>query len=92
MHPATQKYHHSINLCIAMHMARVHGACQARAITRAARVIRSETKDAAMYELAGYLGRDLAPQTVNGKRMTGDEQKVMCLSNLERDMRAEGLL
>lgn len=92
MHPATQKYNHSINLCIAMHMARVYGASQARAITRAARVIRSETKDAKMFELAGYLGRDLAPQTVNGKRMTGDEQKVLCVSNLERDLRAEGLL
>ena len=92
MHPATQKYRHSVNLCIARHIARVYGACQARAITRAARVIRNETKDAAMYELAGYLGRDLAPQTVNGKRMTGDEQKVMCVSNLERDMRKEGLL
>ena len=92
MHPATQKYHHSLNLCIARHIARVYGENESRAITRAARVIRSETKDTAMYELAGYLGRDLAPQTVNGKRMTGDEQKVMCVSNLERDMREEGLL
>lgn len=92
MHPATQKYHHSLNLCIARHIARVYGENEARAITRAARAVRNETKDVKMYELAGYLGRDLAPQTVNGKRMTGDEQKVMCVSNLERDMRAEGLL
>ena len=68
MHPATQKYNHSVNLCIARHIARVYCENEARAITRAARVIRNETKDAKMYELAGYLGRHLAPQTVNCKR------------------------
>jgi hypothetical protein len=92
MHPAQQKYNHSLSLCLARHMARVYGSNEARAITRAARVIRSETTDDAMYQLAGMLGADLPPTTVNGQRMTADEQKIYCVSNLEGDLRKEGLL
>lgn len=87
-----QTYSHGLNLCIARHMARLYGQNQARAITKVARQIRQETKDAKLYELVGMLGRDIAPATVNGKRMTGDELKIMCVSNLERDMIKEGIL
>lgn len=85
-------YSFGLNLCLSRHMARIYGENQARAITRTARRIRAATKDAKMYELCGMLARDLAPHTVDSRRITGDEVKVSCVTNLERDMRKEGLL
>jgi hypothetical protein len=92
MESGLQKFSFCLNLCIARHMARVYGQNEAVAITRAARKVRDATKDQKMYELAKAYSRDLAPMTVDGKRLTGDEVKIMSVSNLERDMRAEGLL
>ena len=87
-----EKYSFCLNICIARHMARVYGDNEALAITRAARKVRQETKDAKMFELAGFYARDIAPATVDGKRLTGDELKIMSVANLERDMREAGLL
>ena len=87
-----EKYSFCLNIIIARHMARIYGENQALAITRAARRVRSATKDAGMYELAGQYSKELAPATVDGKRLTGDELKIMSVTNLERDMRIAGLL
>ena len=83
---------HCITLCIARHMARIYGLNEARAITRAAKVIRDQTRDQKLYELVKAYTRDLAPQTINGVRMTGDAQKVFSVANLEQGMRDEGVL
>lgn len=87
-----EKYSFCLNILIARHMARVYGENQALAITRAARRVRSATKDAKMYELAGQYAKALSPATVDGKRLTGDELKILSVTNLERDMRLAGLL
>ena len=87
-----EKYSFCLNICIARHMARIYGENQALAITRAARRVRAATRDAKMYELAGMYARDLAPLTVNSRRLTGDELKIMSVENLERGMREQGLL
>jgi hypothetical protein len=92
MESGLQKFAFCLNICIARHMARVYGQNEAVAITRAARKVRDATKDQKMYELAKAYSRDLAPMTVDGKRLTGDEVKIMSVANLERDMKAEGLL
>ena len=87
-----EKYSFCLNILIARHMARVYCENQTLAITRAARRVRSYTRDAKMYELAGFYAREIAPANVNGKRLTGDELKIMSVTNLERDMRIAGLL
>lgn len=87
-----EKYSFCLNILIARHMARIYGENQALAITRAARRVRSATKDAKMYELSGQYAKELSPATVDGKRLTGDELKIMSVTNLERDMRLAGLL
>ena len=87
-----EKYSFCLNILIARHMARIYGENQALAITRAARRVRASTKDAKMYELAGQYAKELAPATVDGKRLTGDELKILSVTNLERDMRIAGLL
>jgi len=92
MESCLAKFSFCLNLCIARHMARVYGENEAMAITRAARKERDATKDAKMYEHAKAYSRDLEPMTVDGKRLTGDEVKIMSVANLERDMRAGGLL
>ena len=92
MESGLQKYSFCLNICIARHMARVYGQNEAMAITRAARKVRDATKDAKMYELAKAYSRDLAPMTVDGKRLTGDEIKKLSVEKLENDMRAEGLI
>lgn len=81
-----------ITLCIARHMARLSGANQATAITRCARKLKNETRDVKLFELLKFYTKDLAPATVEGKRLTGDELKIMSVDNLEAGMRAEGLL
>jgi hypothetical protein len=81
-----------LTLCIARHLARIEGRNEAIAITRAARRIRDATKDRAMYELVKTYSGDIAPATVNGRRISGDEVKVMSVAKLESGMRDFGVL
>ena len=92
MESGLAKFSFCLNICIARHMARVYGQNEAVAITRAARKVRDATKDAKMYELAKAYSRDLAPKTINGERLTGDQLKVLSVVNMERDMREKGVL
>ena len=82
----------SVNLCIARHLARVYGENEARAITRCARKVRDQTKHQRLYQLAKMYSGDLATRTVGGKRMTGDDMKVMSVTALEAQMRKAGVL
>jgi len=92
MNLSDQMHSQCVNLCIARHMARLYGENEARTITRVARKIRDETKDHKLYELMKMYSSDINPATVNGKRMTGDELKVMSVDNLHKGMIMEGVL
>ena len=81
-----------LNLCIARHMARIYGECEAKAIFKVAKRIRDTTRDAKLYELAKMYTVNLAPAMVGGKLLTGAQLKVMSVSNLEKGMRQEGVL
>jgi hypothetical protein len=81
-----------LNLCLARHIARLEGRSEAIAITKAARRIRDETKDKALYELVKMYAGDIAPATVDGKRLTGDKLKVMSVAKLESGLREFGVL
>jgi hypothetical protein len=81
-----------LTLCLARHIARLEGRNEAIAITKAARRIRDETKDRALYELVKMYSGDIAPATVDGKRLTGDKLKVMSVAKLESGMRTYGAL
>jgi hypothetical protein len=81
-----------LNLCLARHIARIENRSEAIAITRAARRIRDETKDRDLYQLVKMYAGDIPPATVGGKRLTGDELKVMSVAKLESGMRTYGVL
>jgi hypothetical protein len=81
-----------LTLIISRHLARVEGRNQSVAITRTARKLRDETKDKDVYQLLKFYAGELPTNTVNGKRMTGEEIKIMSVGNLERDMRFYGVL
>lgn len=82
----------SITLCIARHLARVYGENEAQAITRCARKIRDQTKVQSMYELAKVYSGQAAARTVNGRRLSGDQMKVMSVTAMEARMREIGVL
>lgn len=79
-------------LCISRHIARLEGKNEATAITRTARKLRSETKDAALYELLKAYSSDMPAKTVGGVRLTGDAMKVASVAKLESEMRQYGVL
>ena len=81
-----------LTLCIARHLARIEGRNEAIAITRTARKLRSETKDAALYSLLKTYSSDIEPTTVNGRRLTGSEMKILSVAKLESGMRDFGVL
>ena len=87
-----EKFSFCLSICIARHMARIYGENQARAITRAARRLRDQTRDQQVYELAKFYTRDIDPKVINGKRVTGDEAKVYSVQRVEHDMKMVGLL
>ena len=74
------KYSQAINLMLADQMARVYSLNRGAAIQRAARVIRRETRDKGMHELATLL------------IATSNEKRVQCVEKLAEDMFEEGLL
>lgn len=92
MSSAEEMHSHCMNLCLARHFARVYGENEARAITRTARRIRDTTKDPKLYELAKMYSNEIAAATVEGKRLTGDELKIMSVDKLHKGMIAEGVL
>lgn len=81
----------SVTLCIARHLARIYGESEAQAITRCARKIRDQTKVPRMYELAKVYSGQAAARTVNGRRLSGDQMKVMSVTAMEAQMRAVGV-
>lgn len=82
----------TMNLCIARHLARVYGENEARAITRCARIVRDKTKSRSLYQLAKMYSGEIAMRTVNGRRMTSDELKIMSVTALEAGLREKGIL
>lgn len=82
----------SMNLCIARHIARVYGENEARAITRCARIVRDNTKSKSLYQLAKMYSGEIPLKTVNGRRLTSDQLKVMSVTALEAGLREKGIL
>ena len=82
----------SVNLCIARHLARVYGENEAQAITRCARKIRDQTKVKSMYDLAKVYSGQAAARTVNGRRLSGEQLKVISVAAMEERMRETGVL
>lgn len=81
-----------LSICIARQMARVYGENQARAITRAARKLRDQTKHPKVYELAKFYANDVDCKTVDGERLTGDQAKVYSVTRLQLDMERSGIV
>lgn len=89
---AEQLASESVTLLLSYHLARVDGRSVMPALAHTARVIRDRTKDPKLAALMRYYMSPLPTRPVNNKRMTGAQQKILSLNNLQADMKARGWL
>lgn len=86
------EYQILLNIILASHIARIYGENQAVAIKRAARNARAATRDVKMSELLRSYSQELEPATIDGRRVSGDERKVLNVARLEADLRKMKLI